>query len=247
MSQELNLSMLEDKFSEIAELDARLDAGTGRGHIALGNEIVATTQDVWGDFAQQVLDKVDELSEDEQIGLIIHLDKAFASLRRDRVNDVLKERAETSDAEPIADSERDELFETRKELVNQFNAIKTLLETFNTEVPEYLSVRHKSGTTGTRGPNVVSQFQYAIDGENLSKDNNSLAYVMKNYTDFSKTKELKEYIHETAGVLLKKGEVPNSWSVALPNGKSLSATRFDEFLVTNEDELDDDENNDENE
>lgn len=235
---ELNVSMLEEKFAEIAAIDEKLDAGTGRGHIALGNQILADTASVWGEFADQVTSKVDELSDDERIGLVIHLDKAFSALRRE-VNDTLKERAEQTDSEPISDDEKARLYEDRKTLVEQFNAIKTMLEAFNNEIPEHLSVRNKSAASGNRGPNVVSQFQYAIDGEALSKDNNSLAYITKNFTNFDKTKELKDYIKETAGVVLKKGEVPNEWKVDLPSGKTLTASRFEEFLVTNEDELND--------
>lgn len=227
--------------SEIADIDVQLDA-TSRGKRAIGNQILAETQENWSGFVSSVRENVSaKFESDSKIGVVLALRDLVKDLEKD-IDDELSARAEEAKKNVVALSDEDaaKLNEHRKELLEKYKAVRNFLVMFNGEeaVADIPVPKTRRGSSGKRAPRILSQFQYALDGDDLSSDNNSLSYIATR--EGVSVSELKAHIN-AQGVSTKKDEIPNEWEVTLASGTVLSASRFESFLDDDSEEDSDDE------
>jgi membrane carboxypeptidase/penicillin-binding protein len=232
------------KSNEIAELDQILDAQSGSkaaGKRSVVNKLVANSAST--DFVNQVIAKIRENFTDEE------LYATFYSLVNSLTDDVGDEAEQYVDSEveknqaqaqeKLPEDQIAEISEDRKKKVQEFKALKSILEMFGTDVSDVPEPKSRRGSRGPRGPRTLSKFQYQVNDTVLDEEVNSLATVAK-LAGSVKVAELKAFITEQ-GVDLKNP--PVEWTAQLPNNTgTLTATALpefaDDFVEDDEDETD---------
>lgn len=238
-AQEFSVSpeVLREKVEAIAEIDTQLDAATGgtAGKRAIANQVVAEHTDKVQKFVDSVVAQLAEKFEDEvQVAAYTALNNSLKPVG-ESVDKFLEAAvaAQTKDAVTLSEEEVGNLSTERKELYEQYKAIKNILEMLGGDISDVPEPVIRRGSRGPRGPRALSQFQYAINGEELSDDDNSLGFVASR--EGVSTKELKAHI-ESKNVPLAAAKIADDWEVELPSGATLTANRMDEFRSEEEEE-----------
>lgn len=233
-TQSVNVSLdsLKDVAGEISAIDEKLDAGSpNAGKRAIKNSLVnslSTNEEVQGAVSQ--LTGWLKGIEDEEARTAAYL--TFVRSLNDEFGDdvdafVEKQVKENkTDVAAPSDEEVAKLTDARKDLKKKYDALKGVLEMVGVDVSSVPEPKIRRGGKGPRGPRVTSQFQYAVNGENLPEADNSLTTIGKRVG--MSTKDLKAFLKEN-GVSLEKGKVTNDWNVTLPNGTAVSGTRFEQY------------------
>ena len=226
----VTVEALKAKAAEIARLDDVLDAQSGSkaaGKKAIKNRLVSESANQ--DFIQRTLATMRDSFSEEEIyatffAFVDALEGEFADEADGHVEGII-EAQQTEQAEKLSDAEVAEIQEDRKNKVQEFKALKNILEMFGQDVDSVPEPKIRRGSRGPRGPRTLSKFQYRVNDTELESDVNSLASVAKLAN--VKVKELKDFI-TNQGVDLKNP--PAEWSAALPNGVgTLFAAPLPEF------------------
>lgn len=237
---QVDLDALKAKGAEIAEIDVVLDAQSGSkaaGKRSVINGLMASDADMT--FVNSVIERMRENFSDEELyatffALVSGLESEVSD-EADQFVAAKVEENQTSPAEKLPADELAALSEKRKAKVQEFKALKSILEMFGTDVSEVPEPKTRRGGRGPRGPRTLSKFQYKVNETVLDEDSNSLSTVAKLSGDV-KVKELKEFITEQ-GVDLKNP--PAEWSAQLPNDVgTLYAEALPEYASDFEDDED---------
>lgn len=237
---------LREKGSAIAEIDVTLDSQAGSksaGKRAHRNAIVAEANT---DFVSSVISTLNDKFPDQTerfaayFALSDALDEAFGK-EADAFLEDLVNSSQATDAEKLSDEEISALEEQRKTLVNEFKALKNILEMFGQDVSDVPDPKIRRGSRGPRGPRTLSKFQYRVNETDLEDDVNSLSTVAKLAGLDGGVKELKSIITD-AGVDLKNP--PTEWDVEVNELVHLYASvmpQYEADFENGDDESDDDE------
>lgn len=246
-------STLRETLAKIEKMDETLDAQAGSeaaGKKKIATELVSSYEESWTDIAGQVSKHLQSLDEEALVGvytgIVRNLNETFGEQIDKFLETRMKER-KTADAEKLSEEQIEALMEERRNLVKYYGVIRVLLESSDEDVSDIPEPKVRRGSVGKKGPRILSTFDYFVDGEALSDDDNSLTALAKKHN--MKGSELKEHLEKNLvleeGVesfKLKKGEVPNYWTATLPDGKTLTAKRQAEFATEDSAVEDEDEN-----
>jgi hypothetical protein len=238
----VTLDSLRDKYSEIETIDQQLDAASGSesaGKRALVNALVAENENVWKKPADSLVNSLNKI-EDVAIrtaafhGVVKALNDSF----KDQIEEFLAKEVEArkSDAVVVPPEEIETLSTSRKNLVEQYKALRNILEMFGQDVTTVPEPKKRTGARGKRGPRVLQGYNYSIDGKERSASQNSLSSIANTVcSDLGwKTVDLRNFLTEQ-GIDLT--DPPETFSVTLPNNHVLAAVRGEE----DEDEVVDEE------
>lgn len=225
---------LRAKYEEIAELDITIDASTGgkaAGKRAVRNTVKAETEDSWSKPVSQIEKLLGGIEDDRVLAGTL---AAFGDVLKnfsERAEAFVSQEVESqkSDVEPVSDAEVSNLLEQRKALVEQYNALRGILELFAATNPEFASaleqiptVSNRRGTSGGKRPREISMFTLSVDGE-VQTDATISSIAASESVE---TKALKEHLAGQGVDLSKKGlEGKDSFEATLPSGKTLTGTR----------------------
>lgn len=225
----VDVEALQEVSSQISEIDVVLDANSGSksaGKRAVKNQLIASGD---SEFATQVVSQLRDNFEGESLfGTYLTILDALENEFEDETDEVVSQKVEeqASNVEAVSDEEVVKMTEKRKGLVEQFKALKNILEMFGQDVSNIPNPKIRRGGAGPRGPRTLSKFQYTVNETELEPEVNSLSTVAKLCGNI-KVKDLKAHI-EAQGIDLK--EPPVSWSAELPNEVgTLTATVLPEF------------------
>lgn len=235
---QVDIEALKAKSAEIAELDTVLDAQSGSkaaGKRSVINGLMASSSSE--DFVNSVVSKLREnFSEEELYGTYFALVSALTDDVGDEADQFVDAEVEKNSAtasEKLPDDQIAEISEDRKKKVQEFKALKSILEMFGTDVSEVPEPKSRRGSRGPRGPRTLSKFQYFVNDTPLEDEANSLATVAK-LAGGVKVAELKEHV-TAQGVDLKNP--PMEWEADLPNNVgTLRAEVLPEYVSDFEDE-----------
>lgn len=230
---------LQAKANEIAELDVILDAQSGSkaaGKRSIINGLMTQADDR---FVGSVVEKLQEnFSGEELYATFYALVSSLENEVSDEAEQFVAEKVESKQAAVSEKLPADEILkvsEERKQHVQEFKALKSILEMFGTDVSDIEDPKTRRGGRGPRGPRTLSKFQYQVNETVLDEDSNSLATVAKLSGDI-KVKDLKEFITDQ-GVDLKNP--PAEWTATLPNNVgTLTATALPEYAADFEEDTD---------
>lgn len=233
---------LLQKSKEISEIDVVLDANSGSkaaGKRSVSNALMA---DGNSDFVTQVVSQLRDNFEGESlVATYLRVVDALEDEFDAEADALINSRVEAQASDPQdkkSDEEISALNDERKELVQQFKALKSILEMFGTDVSDVPDPKIRRGGAGPRGPRTLSKFQYTVNNTELEPEVNSLSTVAKLCGNI-KVKDLKEHI-TSQGVDLT--DPPAEWSAELPNEVgTLTATVLPEFKAEFEEDEDEEE------
>jgi len=231
------------KKREIDEMDVVLDAQSGSK--SAGKRAVINSLETRGntDFTNSVVDKLLENFEDEELiatyfTLVSALEESLKEDAEIFVDARVKEGS-VSNAEKLSDAELVDLAAKRKSAVEEFKALKNILEMFGQDVDDISVPKTRRGSRGPRGPRTLSKYQYQVNETVLEPSVNSLSTVAKLCGHDTKVKELRTHI-ESQGIDLKSP--PAEWEAELPHEvgtlKAYPLPEYKEELETDDDEDD---------
>lgn len=220
---------LREKYNEITSIDEWLDSvsgGTSAGKTAIRNALIKENEATIGNMVDQIVKFLTDKDETVKAGVFFGVSKALADQVGTGAEAFLTAQAEAnkSTTEQVSASDEDITSRRaeRKELVNQFNALKGILEMFGkqdeiADIPDPKVLR--GAIKGAkRAPRKINLMAFSVDGNAVSADQNSLSGVAALVG--IKAKELRAALTE-AGIDLKN---PSDFSATV-NGHSVSAVK----------------------
>ncbi len=252
----LDINTLSAKADEIAEIDVKLDAASdsaGAGKRAIANQLVKENEGTIESLVSQITSFLNDADENTVAGVFTGVVRSLNSAFSEPVTKHLEVLASsaTSSVEVPSEAEIEELTTVRKKLNEQFKALETLLDSFGIDTSSVAKPKKRTGSRGKRSPRAMSQYQFYLDGTELSAAENNLTLIAKRVGSFdgitvsddegnSKTltpgKALRDFLAENG---VDQKNPPAEWSVELPSGNTLSAARFETSDDEDEDEADD--------
>lgn len=255
----LSPDWLNAKGTEIAEIDAQLDAASGTVSTHEKNyqrEVAAQYSTQFEEQVSQLVDSAQNLSTVEQAALIFAvtngLDNAYGSEVDKLVKEEAKRRAES--VKPLSEEEATKLNDQRKTLKDQWDAAFALIQSFGMDVSGVVKPKSRRGKgPGKRGPRQLSRFTYKLfagDVE-LPIEKDGLGPIAKTIFDLS-VSDFKALIAEKSEEqgkkldLTKAEELPDEWQVVLPHdsrdeGLLFKAVRMEEYRESDDDDEDENE------
>jgi hypothetical protein len=237
---------LRAKFDEIAVIDEKLDSvsgGADSGKRALANQIASETSGSWKKVADNLVASLAKIEDPNDLtGAVTGLIKSVNDSFKESIDKYLTEQVEArkNDAPAVSDDEVAELSTSRKELVEQYKALRQILEMFGNDVSTIPEPKKRTGSRGKRGPRVLTNFSFSIDGKERTSSQNSLSSIANTVcADLNwKTADLKNWLAEQ-GLDFQNPE--DSWEYTLPNGKVISGV----VMEVDDDDVEDTETVDE--
>ena len=255
--------MLIDMRAEIDKLDEQLDAASGSevaGMRALKNSLATDNEGVWKELADKVKESLHKIEETQDYSVLVGVYSGIITSLNDEFKTKVDEYATTeanarkSQQTEVPAEKIKEMNDERKVLVEQFKALKGILKMFKFDVDDIKDPKKRTGARGKRGPRVLQNYDFYIDGQPRTRSQNSLSSIANVVCEPLgwKTPDLRNFIEEQEwdGEKISLENPPTEFEVRLPDpvNKTLRAQFAPPQREEDEDdseELDDEENGDE--
>jgi hypothetical protein len=239
--------ILRAKVEDIAKLDEQLDAASGSeaaGKRALGNALAKEYENAWKGNADNLVEAIQKISDPQQLagvytGIISSLQDSF----RTQIDEYLTKEVEarSENREQVDPAQIQEWTEARKVLMEQYKALRNILEMFEQDISGIPEPKKRTGARGKRGKRVLQGFDWFIDDEPRTEHQNSMSSIANTVCAPLgwKTADLRSFLEEN-GVDLQNPE--DEFSIMLPDpvNKKLSWKRRPVSLDEDPEEDDDD-------
>lgn len=244
--------ILRQKVEEIAQVDEQLDAASGSeaaGKRALGNALAKEYESDWKQNADNLIAAIQKVDDPAKLaGIYTGIRDALADNFRTSVDEYLQAEVDSNkeNRETVAPEQIAEWTESRKTLMEQYKALRGILELFEQDISGIPEPKKRTGARGPRGPRVLSGFDWFIDGEPRTESQNTLSSIANTVCSPLgwKTADLRNFLSE-AGVDLQNP--PSEYEIQLPDpvNKKLSwkvrPVSLDDAAEEDDDDLEDDE------
>lgn len=246
-------AMYRQKATELADLYERISQASGNktaGKRAIANRLVEANQETVNNIVNQITEFLSGLDDSALAGVYTGLTKQVEATFDSKVSAFLEAEANSNKTEvtPISPEELVTLTEEYKTGVKDLGLLKSVLAMFrqDDQIADIPDPKRMTGARGPRGKRALSQFVYSIGKDQLPADEQSVTKIAKaNGFEDSVDENGKKV---TAGSQLKAlilsrikvedpSELPDEWSVKLPNNKTLNAIK----LVDEDDDEDEEE------
>lgn len=226
---------LRDIVRKIEEIDVQLDAASGSSASVsrLAESTLLDEQATnYKDFVDSVVQGISDADSTEtKVATVLALGRILDSTFKSEVADFMKARVEElskqQEESDLTDEEISELEAQRKQLNEQYKAVRQLLEMFDQDISDIPEPKIRTGSRGKRGPRTLNTYHYRVNETDLPEESDSLAMVAK-IAGVKKVSELKKFITDQ-GIDLKSP--PNEWQAELPNKQgTVYATKKVEFI-----------------
>lgn len=234
---------LLEKVNEVAAIDEKLDAASGSesaGKRALANSLATEHEGVWKKVADSIVANLSKIENpDQQVASFTGVMKSLNDKFKETVDTFLSKEVANRQTETVtlSDEELSSLTTQRKNLVEQAKALKNILEMFGQDVSGIPDIKKRTGSRGKRGPRVLTNYDFFIDGTPRSKSQNTLSSIANTVcADLNwKTQDLKNFIAEKGIDLTNPGD---GFEVTLPTDppKTLKVVKGEPSAEDDEDE-----------
>jgi hypothetical protein len=246
---------LREKVDEISQLDEQLDAASGSetaGKRALANGLASESENLWKEFADQIVSKIQAQTADDVsqlagvfTGVVSSLNEAFRNTVDEFLTTEVTSRQENREA--VSPDQIKEWTDARKTLMEQYKALKGILDLFGQDTSGIPEPKKRTGARGKRGPRVLQGYDFFIDDEPRSQHQNSLSSIANTVCSELgwKTKELRDFLTESGIDLENPPEDFEGIMLPEPVSKKLSWKRRTVALDEDGEEEYDDDDDDE--
>lgn len=239
----ISLDNLVELGSKISEIDAKISAASGneaQAKKALLEKVISDNQERVDEVVANFVKAIENLDPEVIVGTVGKLESTLKETFAPRVDAFVTE--ELGKVQSVGKDEVEALRTTRKELVGNFGALKTVLESFSidtseVEVPKSRGGRPagSGGGSGSKSGKNREGYRFTMDGKDRPDSQNTLSSLAfyatvgcpkagdsaRDEKDKWSTKELKDFI---AAQGVKYGE-DETFEVSLPNGKKIGARK----------------------
>lgn len=236
----IDISALAGIAKEIETLDTQISAASGNDasvRKSIAEKLATDNASTVDGIVSQIVGAVEGLDLAVVIGLRSKLDDVLAEKFDVEIKTFLD--AEVEKATSGSKEDVTALRASRKEKVDNFRALETILTTFGIDtssVPEPKRATRGSGGGGGSSVKTAQNkegYRFQMDGEDRPDSQNTLSslafYATKGCAGENErwsTADLKKFITEKLEEQgLKYGEA-DTWALDLPNGKNISVRRF---------------------
>lgn len=236
---------LQSKYDEIFAIDEKLDAASGSesaGKRALANSIASETENSWKKVADNLVSAFEKIDDPQiRVGAFTGVLKSVQDRFKNEVDEFLaKEVANRStDQVEISAEELSQMTDARRELVEQYRALRNILEMFGSDVSTIPEPKKRTGARGKRGPRVLTNYDFYVDGEARTASQNSLSSIANTVCkDLGwKTVDLRNFLVEQN---IDLENPPAEFSVTLPEpvNKVLKGVKGEPQVDDDDDEVD---------
>lgn len=231
---------------KIDALDEQLDALSdrkGAGKRALINAMIEEQKEDWGgtlqNFSAALSNVENEKGFEVAAGIYYGFLKAITDQFKEKFDKFVQEKV---DAQPVTQvvemspEEVEKLSEQRKAYAKQAKMIMELGTTLGANEDDFPKIKVRTGARGKRGPRALSLFDWFIDGEALSGEDNSLLAVSRAH-GYEKKADLTKAMKD-GGIDTKEPE--DQITFTLKDGKVLTGQKRADAMSDEEDEDDED-------
>lgn len=218
---------LREKSNAILAIDEKLDAASGSeaaGKRALANSLATENEAMWKKVADNLVTNLSKIEDPSAMvgaftGVVKSLNDKFKTAADEYLAKEVANRQ--TDVVTISDEEMATLNSERKNLVDQFKALKNILDMFDQDVSDIPEPKKRTGSRGKRGPRVLTGFDFYIDGKARSASQNSLSSIANTVcTELNwKTSDLRNFLTEKGIDLQNPGE---GFEVELPTDPAVT-------------------------
>lgn len=233
---------------QILEIDARLEAAgdtKSAGRRAMVNGLVtnaaANTEPAVTQFVAHVNSLFDGGNVDEALGLFYGFIRSAEKELKEKFDKIVAERVEAQpqvEQVEISPEEQAALSKKRSEFAKQAKMLKELGTMLGVDENSFASFPTRVGSRGPRGPRALSLFDWAVNGETLSGEENSLLKIATNH-GYEKKADLTKAMREAE---IDTKNPPAQITFTLKDGAVLTGVkRAVDDEPDDEDETDEDE------
>lgn len=245
---------------KINEIDAVLDVDDATaGKRKIGNELVANFESDWKPVAETLSTQMNSWDDADKLagaylGLIRALEKAFDKAVSAHVQAKVDSQPK-SEAVTVTDEQKAALSEQRKTMYGQIKQVVDLAvsvgecarevddEGNEGEVVGWELPKIRRGGSGPRGKRALTLYSWAVDGETVADDNNTVKGVAVNVLGYERAADFTAALREAK---IDTKEPPATFTVSL-KGKNVTGTRKSAEEVASTPESDDDDEDDDSE
>lgn len=245
----LDVSVLVNLKSEIDALQTQVAAVSGNDAAVrkqIANDLAEQNADQIDSYVGQLVENLNTLEVPVLIGLRSKIEDALSANFDAKVKAFLDERVEqaTAGSADNVQTIKDDI----KAKIEEFRSVKTILDSFGVDtsgVEEPKPRRGRgSGSGAPKSPKNKEGYRYSLDGKERPDSQNLISALCfystvgcdpDNPEDRWSTKQLKSFLAEQG---VNFGE-DDTWEVTLPNGKVISARRFNDDELARIKELED--------
>lgn len=245
---------LREKSNAILAIDEILDAASGSesaGKRSLANSLATENEVAWKKVADNLVGGLSKIEDPAVLaGAFTGVVKAMNDKFKESIDAYLSAEVASrqTDAPAVAPEVLEAKLAERKNLVEQFKALKNILDMFGQDTSDIPDPKKRTGSRGKRGPRVLTNFDFFIDGEARSASQNSLSSIANTVCSGLnwKTSDLRSFLTENGVDLQNPGE---GFEVTLPTDppKVLKAVKGEAPVADDEDEVEDSEATEEEE
>lgn len=251
----MDLSSLQEVYSTIMTdlkgVDEKLDLASDPKAAArrrILDSLIETAKSNWQGVTQQITSHVSTLGPDVALGFYYGLMNALHDNFKEKFDKSIAEKVEAEPVEQInlSDEETKALSEKRSEIYKQVKAIRELASLFGSSGEEFALPKKRTGGRGPRGPRTITMYDWTVNGEVLTGENNTLAAIAKAH-GYERTMELREAMKK-AGIVISSLQTPAEVTFQLKDGKTLTGKWNSELaakMASQEEEGDEDEDEEE--
>lgn len=223
----VTVDSLREKADEIAAIDAQLESANGGGSggkRAIANRFARENAEQVEQIVAQIQNYLADANDEVRAGVFFGLEK--------RLNEVVGQQA-TKFVESLAEANKSDepqekldpevlanLRDQRKQKVQEFGALKGILEMFGQDISEIEEPKSgRGGPKGERGPRAINQMVWTVDGQEVPADKSTLSGVASVVS--MSAKDFKAALTE-AGVDTKN---PGEGFTTTVNGREVVASK----------------------
>jgi hypothetical protein len=225
---------LKAKLAEIEEIDQQLDAASGSeaaGRRALANQLAESNKE-WKKPADQIIAQLNKTEDpDDQAAIFYGIVNSLTKEFKTKIDAYLDQQVQENKVEQVTltAEELNKLQSDRRENVDQYRALRTILEMFGSDVSGIKEPKKRTGSRGPRGPQVLKNWEFYIDGKH--RPDTSLSIIANTVTSGDplnwKTADLRNFLNEKLAETGHSLENPptdeDGFEFELPNGKMFKA------------------------
>lgn len=237
----MRVSLLE----QIAELDEKMDSwqdSTTAGKRKIKNELVDERKDSWSKVVTALSEQLDNIEDPRQrygsfLGFMRALEDKYAKAADAYVAELVESQPKTETVE-VSDDVKKSTAEERSKLYSNFKKLRDLVIGFGAideDDPDWVMPQTRRSNVGKRGKRALSLMTWAIDGTEVSEDDDNQRGVAT-LLGFEKSSDFTKALKDAGVNTTQPGD---GFEVEI-KGKVVSATRVAEATSDSDEDEDED-------
>lgn len=217
------------------KLDSRDSSPANQKSVVIEN-LIEQTQPNWSQVANGLIEQLQNVPEEDQIGFFYGIVRAFEKTYGDTARKLVDAKAENMPKPTplISEDEVPAIQEQRKQVYGQIKVLFDMAKAFNdTDALDVMTAPRRRGGApkGKRGPRAISFVKWNID----DKTYDTLKEVVEDLPQYDRVKDLADAMRAAK---INLSDPPEEIDFVLPNGKTLHGVNTAKVNTSDDDDDD---------